>query len=163
MKAITTKHHGPTEKRADRFSATDNDGNRISIPRTETDNEYMHHLAARALCKKLGWTGMLAVGALDATERVFVWVEPGTLRPDPLLAGDDRHLPTTIAREIAEQWQNGNRKEAVRRLMTAYTDNRLASFRLLDAVLIALRREDETFEESTLWTLCGTYQSGQWK
>lgn len=31
MKAITTKYHGPTDKRGARISATDGDGNRASV------------------------------------------------------------------------------------------------------------------------------------
>ncbi len=58
MKAITTKFHGPTNMRGSRYSATDSDGNKVTI---STDyalsSEGNHDAAAIALCAKMGWTG----------------------------------------------------------------------------------------------------------
>jgi len=56
MKAITTKYVGPTNTRGSRVSATDSDGNRISIPyEGGLDSQAAHRAAALALCKKMNW------------------------------------------------------------------------------------------------------------
>jgi hypothetical protein len=77
MKAIETKYHGPTDTRGARISATDSDGNRVSIPYPyELSGEAVHRMAADRLCEKMGWSGQLAGGA---TKRgyVFVFVDGG--------------------------------------------------------------------------------------
>lgn len=72
MKAITTKYHGPTETRGARISARDMDGNRVFIPYPhELSGEAVHLEAARALCRKMHWTGDLAGGA---TKHGYVFV-----------------------------------------------------------------------------------------
>lgn len=68
MKAITTTYHGPTESatgrtRGPRYSATDDDGNRITIQPQE-QYEQCHDAAALALCRKMGWSGDLIRGGL---------------------------------------------------------------------------------------------------
>lgn len=65
MKAIITKYHGPTNFKGSRISASDMDGNRatISYPH-ELSGEACHFAAAQALCKKMGWGGKMAGGAL---------------------------------------------------------------------------------------------------
>ena len=65
MKAITTKFHGPTNTRGSRISATDEDGNRVTVSvdhALNTDSRY--DAAAIALCQKMGWSGPLMRGGL---------------------------------------------------------------------------------------------------
>jgi hypothetical protein len=58
VKAITTKYHGPTETRGARVVASDEDGNRVSIPyQYELSGKDVHRKAAVALCDKMHWTG----------------------------------------------------------------------------------------------------------
>ena len=65
MKAITTKYKGPTDKRGSRIIASDNAGNKITIPFPyELSGEAVHRAAADALCAKMGWTGTLASGSI---------------------------------------------------------------------------------------------------
>lgn len=66
MKAIQTKYLGPTNCRGSRIKATDNDGNKVTIPYPYElhQGEDMHRKAARALCDKMGWKGRLVGGAL---------------------------------------------------------------------------------------------------
>lgn len=75
MKAIVTKYHGATNTRGARISASDEDGNRISIPYPyELSGEAVHLRAARALCSKMKWNGNLAGGSLK-NGYVFVFVD----------------------------------------------------------------------------------------
>lgn len=56
MKAIMTKHHGPTNTKGSRISASDGDGNRVIISKSyDTDLEGGHKKAIFALCDKMGW------------------------------------------------------------------------------------------------------------
>ena len=72
MKAILTKYHGPTDTRGSRISATDSDGNRVSIPYPhELNSEEGHHKAAQALCDKMKWPGKLTGGG---TKNGYAWV-----------------------------------------------------------------------------------------
>jgi hypothetical protein len=65
MKAIITKYHGPTNTKGSRITATDEDGNRVTIPHPyELSGEAVHKAAADALCKKMGWAGNLIGGSL---------------------------------------------------------------------------------------------------
>lgn len=65
MKAIVTKYHGPTTTRGSRISASDIDGNRVSIPYPyELSGEDCHRKAAEALREKMGWKGELVGGAV---------------------------------------------------------------------------------------------------
>ena len=58
MKAITTKYHGPTNTRGSMVSASDSDGNRVSIPYDHALNsEESHRKAAVAFCSKMKWSG----------------------------------------------------------------------------------------------------------
>jgi len=75
MKAIETRYHGPTNTRGARITASDLDGNRVTIGYPhELSGEACHQAAADALMNKMGWSGRLAGGA---TKRgyVFVFVE----------------------------------------------------------------------------------------
>lgn len=57
MKAIVTKYHGPTNTRGSRISATDLDGNKVTLSyASELSSEENHDAAAKALCVKMGWT-----------------------------------------------------------------------------------------------------------
>ena len=74
MKAIRTKYHAPTDTRGSRITASDEDGNRVSIPYPyELSGEAVHRKAADRLCEKMNWTGQLAGGALK-NGYVFVWL-----------------------------------------------------------------------------------------
>jgi hypothetical protein len=93
MKAIRTKYHGPTDTRGSRISASDEDGNRVSIPYPhELSGEAAHRAAADALCRKMNWSGELIGGALK-DGYAFVWVPESfyhrcgkkTLAPDDLV------------------------------------------------------------------------------
>lgn len=65
MKAIVTKYHGPTNMRGSRITASDEDGNRITISYPyELSGENVHRKAAQALCDKMKWTGKLTAGSL---------------------------------------------------------------------------------------------------
>lgn len=80
MKAILTKYHGPTRSKPARISATDGDGNRVTISADDdghvpaTRHENSHKRAARAFCKKLDWHGELVMGSVPGGY-VFVFVE----------------------------------------------------------------------------------------
>lgn len=65
MKAIRTKYHGATNTRGSRITASDQDGNKCTIPYPhELSGEAVHRKAADALCKKMGWAGELVGGSL---------------------------------------------------------------------------------------------------
>lgn len=74
MKAIITKFHGPTDTRGSRYSASDGDGNRVTVStdfRLSADGN--HAAAALALCAKMGWGGDLIQGWVRAGEYVHVF------------------------------------------------------------------------------------------
>lgn len=75
MKAIETRYHGPTNTRGSRISASDSDGNRVSIPYPyELSGEDVHRKAAEALAHKMGWlTDGMRLEA-GATKRGYVFV-----------------------------------------------------------------------------------------
>ena len=65
MKAIVTKFHGPTNCKGSRITASDEDGNRITISYPyELSGEECHRRAAQALCDKMKWSGSLVGGSL---------------------------------------------------------------------------------------------------
>jgi len=65
MKAIVTKYHGPTNFKGSRITASDQDGNRVTISYPyELSGEDCHRKAAQALCDKMHWTGELVGGSL---------------------------------------------------------------------------------------------------
>jgi hypothetical protein len=66
MKAIKTVYHGPGNVRGSRISASDEDGNRITIPYPDHAGMGMeaHAVAAKALCEKMGWDGKWYGGGL---------------------------------------------------------------------------------------------------
>ena len=65
MKAIKTVYHGPTNTRGSRITASDEDGNRVTIGYPhELDGQDAHAHCAKALCTKMGWHGHLVAGAL---------------------------------------------------------------------------------------------------
>ena len=72
MKAITTTYHGATNTRGSRITASDEDGNRITIPYPhELSGEAVHRKAAAALCTKMNWSGRLTGASL---KRGYVFV-----------------------------------------------------------------------------------------
>lgn len=65
MKAIVTKYLPATNARGSRIAATDEDGNRLTVPYPhELSGEAVHRQAAEALCAKMGWSGSLIAGSL---------------------------------------------------------------------------------------------------
>lgn len=63
MKAITTKYRGPTNTRGARITATDGDGNHVSISYPyELSGVSVHASAALALCRKMNWHGEIIGG-----------------------------------------------------------------------------------------------------
>lgn len=85
MKAIRTKYHGPTDTRGSRISATDEDGNRVSISYDHAKNtDGNHDAAALALCAEMGWGGRLVRGWLrDCAVYTF---DPAVSRRDQMPA-----------------------------------------------------------------------------
>lgn len=79
MKAIKTIYHGETNTRGSRITASDEDGNRISIPFPhDLSGMDCHAKAAMALCHKMGWAGTLHGGSLkDGYVFVFAPAKPG--------------------------------------------------------------------------------------
>ncbi len=65
MKSIVTKYLGPTDRRGSRIKASDCDNNSVVVGLDhELSIEDAHAKAARALCKKMGWTGKMAWGVV---------------------------------------------------------------------------------------------------
>jgi hypothetical protein len=80
MKAIFTKYHGPTNYKGSRITASDSDGNKVTIPYNyEVSDEDVYKLAADALMHKMGWTGEL-VGGWYTHGMVFVFSNEGKLK-----------------------------------------------------------------------------------
>lgn len=78
MKAIVTRFHGPGNVRGARIIASDSDGNRVQQHCDDAlTADQNHEKAARALCRKMGWTGVLNGGDLRPGQRVWVWVDLG--------------------------------------------------------------------------------------
>lgn len=76
MKAIFTKYHGPTNFKGSRISASDMDGNKVTISYPhELSGEDVHRAAADALCAKMNWTGNLIGGGVR-NGYVFVFAPP---------------------------------------------------------------------------------------
>ena len=76
MKAIFTKYHGPTDTKGSRISASDSDGNRVSISYPyELSGEEVHRKAAQALCTKMNWKGSMVAGG-HKNGYVFVFTDP---------------------------------------------------------------------------------------
>jgi hypothetical protein len=74
MKAITTRYHGPTNTRGSRITASDEDGNRVTVGYDHAlSGEAVYRVAAEALCTKMGWTGGLVAGSIKHGY-VFVFV-----------------------------------------------------------------------------------------
>lgn len=67
FKAITTRYFGPGNVRGARIIASDEDGNRLSVPYPHSIRggvEECHRAAAQALADKMGWGGELIAGSL---------------------------------------------------------------------------------------------------
>ena len=79
MKAIKTVYRGPTNSRGSRIIASDEDGNRVTIPYPhELSGMDVHAKAAVELCRKMKWTGTLHGGGLkDCYVFVFAPTKPG--------------------------------------------------------------------------------------
>lgn len=63
LRAIITKYHGPTNFEGSRYSASDCDGNRVTIECDYSLNSDENHArAARTLCEQMGWKGHMIGG-----------------------------------------------------------------------------------------------------
>ena len=72
MKAITTRFLGPTATKGARITASDEDGNRVTIPyQNSPDTVDMHRHAAMVLCEKMGWGTAIIGGSI---KNGYVWV-----------------------------------------------------------------------------------------
>ena len=77
MQAIRTKYCGPTDTRGSRIVATAEGGpkpHRVSVP-YDHESDDPHREAALALCRKMGWTGMLGEGGLPDGSVAWVFVD----------------------------------------------------------------------------------------
>ncbi len=111
MKAIFTTFRGATNTQGSRITASDEDGNRASIPYLhDLDSDAAHDAAVVALCKRMGWGGKLARGGMK-TGYVYVWIEergcppplnvPGEPPPvcgEKVTAPDDLIAPCVLRR-----------------------------------------------------------------
>lgn len=67
MQTIITKYLCPTNQKGSRIKATSSAGLTITMSwRSDLDSEENHTLAAKALCKKLGWENELVSGDLKS-------------------------------------------------------------------------------------------------
>jgi hypothetical protein len=78
MKAITTKVYPSTETKSSRITASDLDGNRISIRSDLSTSDDGHDMAAIALCRKKNWNGVLVRGAVKEGN-VYVFLDDSAL------------------------------------------------------------------------------------
>ena len=79
MKAIVTKYLPCSSSRGSRIVASDEDGNRISIPYPhELSGADVHAKAATALCQKMSWSGSLIGGA---TKSGYAFVFTNSTKP----------------------------------------------------------------------------------
>lgn len=110
MKAIRTKYHGPTNTRGSRITASDEDGNKVTIPYPhELSGEEVHRKAALALCRKMNWTGQIEGGGLkDGYAFVFTSSSPAPLIHQVEMSEGD----IAVAQEVAARMGYGQ---------TAYT------------------------------------------
>ena len=105
MKAIVTKYRGPGNVRGSRITASDNDGNRVTLsydPAISSDENHIR--AAVALCVKMNWHGTMAQGSLKNCE-VFVFNEALDFLVDGILAQMYASCPLgfyKLARELKE-------------------------------------------------------------
>jgi len=75
MKAIITKYHGQGNVRGPRISASDMDGNRVSIPYPDhLPSDKAHNLAAITLCNKMNWHGTVYGGGIKSGN-VYVFAD----------------------------------------------------------------------------------------
>lgn len=73
MKSIVAKSHRGVKHR---YSATDNDGNRVFVQADSLLSDYEQNFdnAVKALCAKMNWHGKLQKGYLCDGQRVYVWI-----------------------------------------------------------------------------------------
>jgi len=87
MKAIRTRYSGPTDTRGSRFTATDSDGNRVTISYDYSLNaDANHEKAAYSLMRKMGWGNQLIGGGFGHDQ---YWV-----------------MVTVIGRDAIPAWQS---------------------------------------------------------
>ena len=75
MKAITTKFHGPTNHRGARYSASDSDGNKVSIAYDyDARRGGGNIVAAIALVEKMKWNPVILAHGWAKAGDVFVMI-----------------------------------------------------------------------------------------
>jgi len=77
MKAIEVKYLGPTNFKGSRYKAWTDGGSVTLSTDYALNSEENHKEAAKALCKKMNWHGILAQGSTPKID-VFVFVEDWT-------------------------------------------------------------------------------------
>lgn len=104
MKAIISEYR-PGITRAARYSATDGDGNRVSVQqRDDLNSDQNHAEAVRKLCRKMNWTGTLVKGWFKKTQWVWVWVERNHQETGKVI--DVRDCLTITPEAIARDWED---------------------------------------------------------
>lgn len=89
VKAIVTKFHPAGSKLPERYSATDNDGNRVVIRGSDmVSDDDNHAVACRKLCLEMGWSGSLVRGQLLGVGHVWVWRQEGLQCADELVIAE---------------------------------------------------------------------------
>jgi hypothetical protein len=113
MKAIVTTYRPATNTRGSRIAASDEDGNKVTVPYPhELSGEAVHRRAAEALCAKMRWHGRLTSGSLkhgyafvfsntsDAVIRLMAALtKGGKFRGNPYCSDD----VMAVLKEIAEE------------------------------------------------------------
>lgn len=75
MKAITTKYIPATNTRGSRISASDCDGNRVTVAYdTSLSGIDCYSVAAQALVNKMGWPDITMIGGAIKGGYVFVFM-----------------------------------------------------------------------------------------
>lgn len=69
MKAIRTRYSGPTNTKPSKITATDSDGNRVTMSySTAEDHGDPHEYVAYKLMEKMGWSNQLVGGGFGHDE-----------------------------------------------------------------------------------------------
>ena len=73
MKAITTKYHASTNTLGSRITASDSDGNKVTVGYNHASSDPKTE-AVVMLCRKMGWTGKLVAGYIGKGQNVYVFL-----------------------------------------------------------------------------------------
>lgn len=76
MKAIRTRYYGPTNTRPSHITASDSDGNQVSVSYDDAETD-MHSLAAHKLMEKMGWKNEIISGGFG-NDQYWVMIPRGS-------------------------------------------------------------------------------------